>query len=120
MGRKILPQLIKLSISGMVLLRAIPIYAAPPGDFDIPNPLRFGTIPEILGAISEFLIWIAAPILTVMVLWAGFLYLTSGGDISKIQRAKNALLWAGIGFAIILINRGVALIIQEILGGGRL
>lgn len=94
------------------------IHSANAATFEIPNPLRYGTIPELFDAITGFLLWIATPILTVMVIWAGFLFLTSGGVPAKIQEAQKALIWAGIGFAIVLINRGIALIIREILGGG--
>jgi len=86
--------------------------------FTIPNPIGAGTIPDALLAVTSFLLWIAIPILTVMVIWAGFIFLTSGGDPQKIIQARTALIWAGIGFAAVLINQGIALIIREILGGG--
>lgn len=85
----------------------------------IPNPLDpCRDIGCVLYKIATFLLTIAVPILTIMVLWAGFLYLTAAGDPKKVQMAHKALLWAVIGFAIILINWGFASIIEEILGGG--
>lgn len=85
---------------------------------ELPNPLRCRDIPCLLRAIADFLLLVAIPILTIMVLWAGFLYLTAGGDPQRVQAAHKALLWAVIGFAIVLINWGIANIIEEILGGG--
>jgi len=88
-----------------------------PGTFTIPNPLKANSIPELIDNIINFLILIAGPILTIMVLWSGFLFATSGGNPNQVIKAKNALLWAGIGFAIILISKGISLIIRQILGG---
>jgi hypothetical protein len=89
--------------------------------FSIPNPLRgeCDNVSCVLRAIANFLLTIAIPILTIMVLWAGYLFLTSAGSEEKIRDARKALLWAVIGFAIVLINWGFASIVQEILGGGR-
>lgn len=89
-----------------------------PGGITIPNPLQADTIPELLDNIVDFLILISAPILTIMVLWAGFLFLVSGGDPNKVVTARNALIWSAVGFAVILISKGITLIIKEILGGG--
>lgn len=86
----------------------------------IPNPL--GDVRDIGGVlerIASFLFIIATPILTIMVLWSGFLFLTSAGVPAKLVQAKQALLWAILGFAIVLINWGFAHIIAEILGAGR-
>jgi hypothetical protein len=96
-----------------------PIQPAPgPGVFEIPNPLKCGDIPCVLDEIASFLFWLATPILTIMVLWAAFLFLTSGGDPNRVRAARNTLIWAAVGFAVVFINKGIALIIKEILGGG--
>jgi hypothetical protein len=84
----------------------------------IPNPLGCPDVGCVLRRIADFLLVIATPILTIMVLWAGFLFLTSAGNPQKVADARKALLWAVIGFAIVLINWGFASIIQEILSGG--
>ncbi len=90
----------------------------PTGPITIPNPLAAQSISDLLNKIIDFLIIIASPILVIMVLWAGFLYLTSGGDPTKVQTANRTLLWAAVGFAIILISKGFTLLIANILGGG--
>lgn len=84
----------------------------------IPNPLGCNDVGCVLQKIASFLLTIATPILTIMVLWAGYLFLTSAGNEEKIREARKALLWAVIGFAIVLINWGFASIVEEILGGG--
>jgi hypothetical protein len=86
---------------------------------ELQNPLGCPDIECVLRAIANFLLIIASPILVIIVLYSGFLFLVSAGEPEKLGQAKKALLWAVIGFAIILINWGFASIIAEILGGGR-
>lgn len=85
----------------------------------IPNPLGCDDVGCVLQRIANFLLIIATPILTIMVLWAGYLFLTSAGNEQKVADARKALVWAVIGFAIVLINWGFASIIKEVLGGGQ-
>ena len=56
----------------------------------IRNIIRFITI--IVGAVS-----------ILMIIFAGFKYITSGGDSSKITSAKNSLVYAIIGLVIIAL-----------------
>lgn len=86
----------------------------------IPNPL--GDVQDIGGLlhrIAVFLLQIASPILVIMVLWAGFQFLTSAGEPEKLTTARKTLLWAVLGFAIVLINWGFSYIIREVLRGGQ-
>lgn len=87
------------------------------GDFQINNPLQFGTIPKILDAVANFLFTIGIALVTVMVLWAGFQILTSAGSSEQIDKGKRTLLWAVIGTVVLLISFGIAKLIENILGG---
>jgi hypothetical protein len=111
---------ILLFLLGLFAIVSLDPFTAEAQTYTIQNPLNCpgGTITCVIDAVTGFLIVIAAPLLTVMVLWAGFLFVTSGGDENKLKTAKNALLWAGIGFGVVLIARGLSAIIRQILGGG--
>ncbi|MBI2506964.1 MAG: hypothetical protein HYW00_02395 [Candidatus Colwellbacteria bacterium] len=85
--------------------------------FQIQNPLKFGTIPEILKEVSTFLFNIALAFVTIMVLWGGLQILTAAGSPQQIDKGKQTLLWAIIGTVVILIAGGVADLIGNILGG---
>ena len=90
------------------------------GLITVPNPLgNVRDIGGLLHRIAGFLFAIAAPILTIMVLWAGFQFLTSAGEPEKLATARKTLLWAVLGFAIVLINWGFAYIVREVLRGGQ-
>lgn len=88
------------------------------GEFQIKNPLKAGTIPEILDRIAGFLYYLALAVVTIMVLWAGFQILTAAGSPEGIDKGKRTLLWAVIGTVVILIAGGIADIVADILGGG--
>jgi len=89
----------------------------PTGVFLIKNPLKAGTIPEILDAVAKFLFNIALAFVTIMVLWGGFQILTAAGRPEQIDKGKRTLLWAVIGTVVILIAGGIADLTANILGG---
>lgn len=46
---------------------------------------------------------VAGIIGVIVIIIAGFLYTTSGGDASNVQKAKNAILYAVIGLIVIML-----------------
>lgn len=84
----------------------------------IENPLGAGaTISSLLTKIIDFIVVVSIPILTLYVLYAAFLMLTDGGNGKKFAEGKQALLYAAIGFAIILVGEGIVKLIEAILNG---
>ena len=87
----------------------------PPIDIKITNPLKGGTdsIPVLLEKIiSEALLPIGAVVVVVMIIYAGFLYVTARGKPEDIKKAHDALLYAAIGAGILLGARVLAGAIQ--------
>jgi Ni,Fe-hydrogenase I cytochrome b subunit len=82
-----------------------------------PNPLSgIETITDLINAIINFLIFKVAPLVAMaLIIYAGYLYMSSGGNEQKVKTAHKALIWALIGFAIVLIASSVPGIIKEIL-----
>ncbi|MEK7642785.1 MAG: pilin [Patescibacteria group bacterium] len=74
----------------------------------IDNPFNCGgqspcTIESFIRVIiRDILIPIGGVIAVIMIMYAGFLYVTAGGDTTKIKKAHDALLWSVIGAAILL------------------
>lgn len=84
---------------------------------DLPNPLgtnaTFGTI------ITSIINWanaIAIPLTALMVVIAGYLYLTGGGSPERITRAHRALVWAMIGLVVIILSSSVVAILRNVFG----
>lgn len=79
-----------------------------------PNPLGgVNTISDLLNKIIDGLILFASPVVVVMFIYAGYLYLSSAEDPKNITKAKDTMLYTVLGYGIILIAKGIGLIIQS-------
>lgn len=90
------------------------------GGIELPNPLGAGntTIAQIINNIAYALsVYIAPPIVTIMILFAAFKILTAGDNPENIKSAKEMILWTCVGYGIILISWGITSIIQQLLSG---
>ncbi len=56
----------------------------------------------------------------ILIVWAGYLYVTSAGNEKKIAQAQKALIWALVGFGIIIIAGAIPGLIYELLTGKKL
>ncbi len=83
---------------------------------EIKNPIQAKEFKDVITRFANFGEAIAGALMTLVVLYAGYLYLFSGGSEKMLTRARQALTWAVVGFIVILIARGVAELIKSILG----
>lgn len=58
-----------------------------------------------LLTIANILAWIGGVIAVVMLIYAGFVYVTSSGDDGKIKSAKNIILYSIVGLVVIVVSR---------------
>ena len=86
--------------------------------FEIPNPIQATSLIDLAKAIGKFLLQIAIPIAVIIIIYAGILFLTSGGNQDRVKKARTALLYAVVGLAIILIGQGFFVLIKSILDLG--
>ncbi len=85
---------------------------------NLANPLgNVRTLDDLLNRIIDFLIGIGAALATLMVLVGAFKYLTSEGDPGKVKEAHDIILMTAVGYGIILISKGIAILIKSILTG---
>lgn len=82
---------------------------------EIENPLQANSFEELIGKIIDFLVKVGIIIAPIFIIFAGFLFLTAGGDPNKLNTAKNLILWTLIGIAILLVGKGFISIIEQIL-----
>jgi hypothetical protein len=82
------------------------------------------TVPDIKLDIFDFLIkatnWvfgIVIAIAAIMLIWAGFTYITSGGNAEKMKTALNSVIYALIGVAIAVLAKGLIYMICMFVGG---
>ena len=86
----------------------------PPGE--ICNPLGSDTFEELLDVITYWLFVFSIPIVSIMILYGGFKMLIAAGNPTKIEAGKQTIIWSIVGFIVIILARGAALIIKDILG----
>lgn len=82
----------------------------------VPNPLKAGTFTELIASISDFLLTIGGALATLMILYGGFLYVTSAGDETKVKAAHQTLTYAIVGLVVVIIGKGFIYVIQDIIG----
>ena len=115
-----------LSILSVGILIVTPVFAeiivtspgSQPTSLSVTNPIpEVNDVATLTGKIINFLIKLAIPITAILIVYAGFLYITSAGNEEKVKTAQKALIWAIVGFAVVLIASSVPAIIQEFLSG---
>jgi TRAP-type C4-dicarboxylate transport system permease small subunit len=65
------------------------------------------TIPEIIGAIINSFLSLLGVIFLCLIIYGGFLWMTSGGNETKVYRAKEVLRNAIIGLIIIMASYSI-------------
>ena len=110
----------------MVGVGALPLAAVLPaawasgtgGNLTVPNPL--GGTGDITGLITKIAWWIydlAFILAFIMLAYGGIQYIISSGEPAKTKKAKETIVNALIGIAIILIGRGFITLVQSIISG---
>jgi len=85
----------------------------------LPNFLQAGTVPELLAGIADFLLmYVAIPFAVLMMIWAGFRFVTAQGEPEAINKAKKNFIWTIAGVALILAADLLVGFIMDFLGGG--
>lgn len=71
-----------------------------------------GVLDNIIDGIRDF---IAPPIVAIMVIYGAFQMLFAAGDPENFKTGRKTILYAVVGYAIILIASGISKIIEDLL-----
>ena len=82
----------------------------------ITNPLRVGSLNDLLLAILNIIIVLAIPVVVFFIIYAGFLYVTARGNASQVEQATRALTYAIIGGVLIVGAVAIAEIVRNLVG----
>ena len=87
----------------------------PPTDsVKIENPLtKAKTISDLINTLLGGAIKIGLPVITVAIIYCGFLFVSAQGNSEKLGKAKDALLYTLIGAAILLGSWAIAQLITN-------
>ena len=118
--KKILISFAILSISlAPLIVSAVDTVNNPPGggavNIKIPNPTNVeGGLLDLLNAIlNNIILPIAAVLVVLYVIYAGFTYVTARGNPVKIREANQRLLWSLIGAGILLGAVAISKVVQS-------
>lgn len=93
----------------------IPLIRNAPQAYTPANAYTLQDIVNILGQVRNFILIVGIIFIVIMIIWAGIDYVTARGDEEKLAAAKNKLVGAIIGAAIILAAFALIATIRSIL-----
>lgn len=79
-------------------------------------PQKDINIIEILNRIINWMYGLLLILAGAFILYAAFLYLTSGGDPKAVGTAKNYILYTVVAIAVAFFARAIVYIVQQLLG----
>jgi hypothetical protein len=85
-------------------------------EVEIENPLKWEKIEDFTSSILKFLTAFALAIFPILIIIAGYQFMTAGGDPKKIEDAKRMLWYAFIGLLIILGAQAILAGIKSAMG----
>ncbi len=87
---------------------------APSNGYTIPNPTTAGDdiMTVLVALITNVVMPIAAIVVVMWIIWAGFSYVTAQGNPTKVAQAHQRLLWSLIGAGILLSAAGIAEVVK--------
>lgn len=72
---------------------------------------------SLITTVITIFSWIVGVLAVIMIIYAGFLYVTSGGDSGKISSAKNTLIYAIIGVIVVAFSQIIVkFVLQKVTG----
>lgn len=78
------------------------------------NPLGdISTLPDLLFAILNAVVLFLFPIVVLMIVYTGFLFVRAQGNPGKIEEARRALLWTLVGGLVVLGSYAIAMTLQD-------
>jgi len=123
MNKKIIGLLSLVVVAGLFLTPAFSLAQIPPaagGDITVsPSSPPAYSADQALGIITTVINYVFGFLLAIVVLMiivAGYLFVTGGGNPEQIGKARNFLMYALIGLAIAVIARGLVALVGRILG----
>lgn len=81
------------------------------------EPKISGTIADVIDRVIDFLIKVAVPLTVIMVLVGSFQMLVSGGNAEQFRKGTKTIIYAAVGFMVVLLAKGSTSLIKELITG---
>ncbi len=84
-------------------------------DFHLENPLGKdnATLEQFIANVLDAVVYLLSPVVVIMMLYSGMLFVLARGAPEEIGKAKQSLLYTMIGAAIVLGAKGLAMVIEN-------
>ena len=113
---KLLPWLIALNLFS---LPSLVFGQTAPSDYPEPEiPTGFQTAQDVIDLIDRIVNYILIALIVIsaaFIAFAGFTYVTAGGDESKVKKAKDYLVWGVFGLVFVVGAKGIIWIIFNLI-----
>jgi hypothetical protein len=97
-----LGRLLAIILIGFFVIPTILVEAAP-----LPNPLQADDFGELIDSVINIIFNLSLLLAPLMIVVAGFLFVTAAGNPNRVNTAKRIVLWTAVGFLIILLSKGI-------------
>jgi hypothetical protein len=87
-----------------------------PVSIDLENPLEAETFEDLVEGIINFVFMLALAIVPLMVIIGALYLITAGGNPARVDTGKKIIFFAMLGFAIILLAKGLIALLKNVLG----
>lgn len=84
-------------------------------NFELTNPIGVNEFQDLVNIIGKWIFNLAIPIAVIIIIYAGLLMLTAGDNPGRFKKGSDALKYAVIGLAVVLIGKGFVTLIKSIL-----
>lgn len=92
--------------------------ASPPSGGGLTNPLNsINSLPDFLNAILGAVVDLGTIVLTLALIYVGFLFVKAQGKEEEIKNARNALMWTVIGGLVLLGAQTIGMVISSTVEG---
>jgi hypothetical protein len=92
--------------------------AAEPEAIELTNPLGTTDVRVVVGYVIRAVLGVTGSIALLMIIWGGFLWLTSSGNSDRIEKGRKILTWAVLGLVVIFSAYIIVYAVLEGLTGG--
>jgi hypothetical protein len=108
---KLIKRITALGILGTLIIPVFVINA----QGDIPSITSTSQVMTALNNVKNILWAVLAVIVIIMFVWAGITFVTAEGDPTKVQSARNRVLYGVIGIIVAALAGGIFYLIQQLM-----
>jgi len=105
-----------IALTGMLALPLIGLAQEVPPE-EAPTPITTaGGFIDLIERIGNWIFSFLLVVAGVFIIYAGFLWVTAGGNPENVTKAKTMLINALVGVAIALVAKGLVMVIRGVIG----